>query len=144
MTTLYDPIEWTERLVTGIAEIDKQHRILVDAINDANVRLTADHDIQLIAQITKDLLSYAIYHFETEEDLMRAYGYHEAACADAEAHLRQHREFSAKVIDVRAGLRDGRRISREGLLAFLNGWLVDHIMHTDQRLGAFIKGKRTP
>lgn len=142
MKALYDPIEWNDKLVTGVAEIDKQHRVLVDAINDANVRLMADHDIALVEQITKDLLSYAIYHFETEEDLMQQFGYQETSAEDAALHQKQHREFSAQVIAVRDGLRDGRSISREDLLSFLNGWLVNHIMSTDQRLGAFIRQKR--
>jgi len=143
MTAIYDPIEWNDSLLTGVDEIDRQHRILVNSINEANVRLMEDHDIALIEQITKDLLSYAIYHFETEEDLMREYGYNAESAADNELHLKQHREFSAQVVAVRDGLRDGKSISREDLLAFLNGWLVNHIMNTDQRLGEFIRQKRT-
>lgn len=142
MAALYDPIEWTEKLITGVPEIDKQHRVLVDSINEANIRLMDDHDIKVVEQITKDLLSYAIYHFETEEDLMQQMGYERESAADAQLHQKQHREFSAQVLAVRDGLRDGKAISREDLLSFLNGWLVSHIMNTDQRLGAFIKQKR--
>ena len=142
MKALYDPIEWNEKLLTGVTEIDSQHKILVDAINDANSRLMEDHDIKLVEQITKDLLSYAIFHFETEEDLMQQYGYDGESTEDAQLHQKQHREFSSQVLAVRDGLRDGKEISREDLLAFLNGWLISHIMNTDQRLGAFIKQKR--
>ena len=142
MKALYDPIEWNEKLLTGVTEIDTQHKILVDAINDANSRLMQDHDIKLVEQITKDLLSYAIFHFETEEDLMQQYGYDGESAEDAQLHQKQHREFSSQVLSVRDGLRDGKEISREDLLAFLNGWLISHIMNTDQRLGAFIKKKR--
>lgn len=142
MAAIYDPIEWTEKLVTGVPEIDNQHRVLVDSINEANIRLMSDHDIKLVEQITKDLLSYAIYHFETEEDLMQQTGYEHESADDAQLHQKQHREFSAQVIAVRDGLRDGKAISRKDLLAFLNGWLVNHIMNTDQRLGAFIRQKR--
>lgn len=142
MTALHDPIEWTEQLMTGVTEIDKQHHYLVNAINEANRRLSEEHDIKLVEQITKDLLAYAIYHFETEEDLMQAYGYREESAADAERHLQQHRDFSSRVVAVRNDLHDGKAISREDLLGFLNGWLVNHIMNTDQRLGAFIRQKR--
>lgn len=142
MKALYDPIEWNEKLLTGITEIDNQHKILVDAINEANIRLMEDHDIKLVEQITKDLLSYAIFHFETEEDLMQQYAYDGESAEDAQLHQKQHREFSSQVLAVRDGLRDGKEISREDLLAFLNGWLISHIMNTDQRLGVFIKKKR--
>lgn len=142
MTALYDPIEWNEKLLTGVAEIDNQHKILVDSINEANSRLMEDHDIKLVEQITKNLLAYAIFHFETEEDLMLQYDYDGESAEAALLHQKQHREFSTQVLAVRDGLRDGKEISREDLLAFLNGWLISHIMNTDQHLGTFIKQKR--
>ncbi len=142
MAAEYDPIEWTPALETGVAEIDQQHRYLVNAINDANMQLAAEHDISLIEQITKDLLSYAIFHFDTEEELMQTLGYEQAAPEEATRHQQQHRQFSAQVIAVRDQLNNGLKISREDLLAFLNGWLINHIMHTDQDLGAFILKKR--
>lgn len=142
MSAASDPIQWSEQLATGIAEIDRQHRFLIDAINDANHKLRAFPDLKLIEQITKDLLGYAIYHFETEEDLMLDHGYTEESVADAELHKKQHREFSAQVIAVRDTLRAGNPISIEELLDFLNSWLVNHIMNTDQRLAAFIRQKQ--
>lgn len=142
MTALYDPIEWRAELETGVPEIDRQHRYLVEAINNANLRLRDDPEVDQVEQITKDLLGYAIYHFETEEDLMQQYGYAAAAGADAALHQKQHRDFSASVIAVRDRLREGQPISREELLSFLNGWLLNHIMNTDQKLGAFIRQKR--
>jgi hemerythrin-like metal-binding protein len=142
MSTAFDPIEWTEGLTTGIAEIDRQHRYLVDAINDAKHKLKDFPDLKLIEQISKDLLGYAIYHFETEEDLMLEYGYTEESKADAETHQKQHRDFSAQVMAVRDTLRDGQPVSVEELLSFLNNWLVNHIMNTDQRLAEFIRTKQ--
>jgi hemerythrin-like metal-binding protein len=128
----HDPIIWNTDLVTGVDEIDDQHRILVKTINDAGVQ-----------QITRDLLSYAIYHFETEEELMAQHNYIGVHPADATAHHQQHRSFSAKVVAVREGLKTGTPISREDLLSFLNGWLVGHIMNTDKKLAAFLLTQRT-
>jgi hemerythrin len=137
-------IVWNDDLVTGIAKIDEQHRILVNSINDANTRLTINSNAEMLEQISRDLLSYALYHFETEEELMHEYNYAEANSEDADAHLRQHREFSAKVVEVREGIKAGNLISREDLLTFLNGWLINHILKTDKRLAAFILAKDDP
>ena len=144
MSAVFDPIEWTDQLATGIAEIDRQHRFLVDAINDANHKLTDFPDLKLIEQITKDLLGYAIYHFETEEDLMLEYGYTAESTADAELHERQHRDFSVRVMAIRDSLRGGNQVSIEDLLGFLNRWLISHIMDTDQLLASFIRQKKPP
>ncbi|MBF0355792.1 MAG: hemerythrin family protein [Alphaproteobacteria bacterium] len=133
---------WSDSFVTGVAEIDEQHRILVNTLNEANSKLTDTSSIELLEQITRDLLSYALYHFETEEDLMQNYDYVGEKSDESGTHLEQHRAFSAKVVAVRDGLKSGSRISRDDLLSFLNGWLVNHILNTDKKLGAFISAKR--
>lgn len=142
MANTHDPIIWDESYETGVAEIDDQHRILVNTLNEANTRLESEANIELLTQITKDLLSYALYHFETEEELMQDYGYRENATEDADTHRRQHREFSSKVVAVRDGLKAGIPISREELLSFLNGWLLNHIQNTDRKLGDYILQQR--
>lgn len=139
----HDPIIWNNDLVTGVEEIDHQHRILVKTLNDAGVQLSGNRDAALLEQITRDLLAYAIYHFETEEELMAQTSYAVACPQDAAAHQQQHRSFSAKVVAVREGLKSGTPISREDLLSFLNGWLVGHIMNTDKKLAAFILGQQS-
>ncbi|MFA5080933.1 MAG: bacteriohemerythrin [Hydrogenophilaceae bacterium] len=140
--TGYEPIEWDDSFNTGVAEIDEQHHILVNTLNEANAKLAGDVSIDFVEEITQDLLSYALYHFETEEGLMQEYGYHEAGTGDAERHLQQHRSFSSRVVAVRDNLRAGMPISREDLITFLNNWLVNHILNTDKKLGAFIVARR--
>lgn len=134
----HESIVWNDKLVTGVAIIDEQHRILVNTFNEANAKLAANTGAELLEHITRDLLSYALYHFETEEELMQEYGYGEYNAEDADAHTQQHRGFSAKVVAVREGIKAGRLVSREDLLSFLNSWLIDHILNTDKRLAAFL------
>jgi hemerythrin-like metal-binding protein len=138
----HEPMTWNVNFETGVTEIDDQHRILVNALNEVNNQSAGNSSAEFLEKITRDLLSYALYHFETEEELMREYGYEEEEGQDAEAHLQQHRSFSAQVVAVRDGLKAGNLISREELLGFLNSWLVNHILNTDRRLGAFIVAKR--
>lgn len=55
----------------------------------------------------------------------------------------QHRAFSSKVVAFRDGLKSATPIApADHLLAFLNKWLVDHILNTDKRFGSFILTKR--
>jgi len=138
----HELIIWNDDLVTGVDKIDQQHRILVNSINDANARLASNCSAEILDQISRDLLSYALYHFETEEELMEEFGYAETHAEDADLHLNQHREFSSTVVAVREGIKSGHLISREDLLTFLNGWLINHILKTDKRLGTFIVAKK--
>jgi len=138
----HELIIWNDKLVTGVAEIDEQHRILINSINEANTRLANNTSAEIQDQITRDLLSYALYHFETEEELMQEFNYAEAKAEDSDTHLQQHRAFSSTVVSVRENIKAGNLISREDLLSFLNGWLINHILNTDKRLAAFILFKR--
>ncbi len=131
-----EPIVWNESLVTGVAIIDEQHQILVNMFNEANHRLTESSGRSVLEEIVRDLMSYALYHFDTEEDLMVEKGYDQQG---REAHFREHRSFSAKISGLQQDLGQGKLISREELLSFLNGWLLNHILNTDQRLGKFLK-----
>ncbi|MDO8989582.1 MAG: bacteriohemerythrin [Sideroxyarcus sp.] len=132
------PIQWNDAMLTGVPEIDKQHRILVDTLNEAQIKLTGEVDDAQFEQITRDLLAYAIYHFNTEEQLMRQYGYAAASSDEAGAHLAAHRSFSERVVALRDKARENKQESREALLVFLKNWLTNHIMTTDKRLAQFI------
>lgn len=131
----HEPIVWNDKLMTGVQAIDDQHQILVNMINDLNRRLTEKISPDELQEVVHDLMSYALYHFDTEEELMVE---NEYLAADRDAHFAQHRDFSAKVSGLQQGLKQGETVSREELLTFLNGWLINHILKTDMRLGAFL------
>jgi len=132
------PMEWTDGLLTGIDEIDRQHRILIDTLIAARAALNCPGAGLPFEQITRDLLAYAIYHFDTEEQLMQRHGYGMFDPELAEWHLAQHRGFSARVVAMRADESRGNGEGDAALLAFLEGWLVNHILTTDQSLAQFI------
>jgi len=136
----HEPIVWNDRFLIGIERIDDQHKVLVSTLNEANASLAVRFTGEALEQITHSLLSYALYHFETEESLMQRYDYAGLAAADAEEHHMEHRGFSRQVVALRDGIRDGRLVTREELLSFLNRWLINHILHIDKRLGEFLLG----
>jgi hemerythrin-like metal-binding protein len=133
-----DTIEWSDALLTGVAEMDQQHRILVDTLIEARTNLTDDASKPLFERITRDLLAYAIYHFNTEEQLMLRYAYAVAAPEAVAGHLAAHRHFSERVVELRSAARLGKMGSRDALLSFLETWLVDHILKVDKQLGQFL------
>lgn len=141
---LHEPIEWNEAMETGIAQIDRQHRVLVDILNHAVLKLSANPHDPLFGQLTHDLVDYADYHFRTEEELMRRYGYDAANGDDANFHVEQHRGFAAQVAAMERDTRIGREPTQDALVTFLRNWLVNHIMTIDKRLGQYIATQTTP
>lgn len=136
-----EPTEMLPSIETGIEVIDSQHQILISTLNKAAEKLGEDNHADIFDQITRDLLAYALYHFETEERLMQQYGYEQAEAEQAREHIRQHREFSARMVEIRAQKNMEDRETRVVLLEFLNDWLMLHICNIDQRLAKFIKDK---
>jgi len=136
-----EEIKWSTDYETGVEDIDDQHHILVNTLNEANEILTKEYSLENLQNITKDLLSYALYHFETEEELMQKYNYEGEAKKDFDNHMKQHRDFSAKVVDVRDSLKAGNLIEQDELISFLLNWLLNHIEKTDKKFGKFLQEK---
>lgn len=136
-----EEIVWSKDYEVGVNEIDEQHQILVNTLNDANKILASDYSLESLENITKDLLSYALYHFETEEELMSKYDYKTYFLSDYETHINQHRNFSAEVASVRKSIKQGNLIEKSDLINFLVNWLINHINNTDKKLGVFLKEK---
>ena len=135
----FQPLEWADRMATGISAIDKQHHFLVDTLQEANEKLLRDENGVLLHQIARDLLGYALTHFETEETLMKRYDYATAFPEDARTHIAQHREFSRQIVAICEQLREGREVSSLEVLTFLNQWLNEHLLGIDQLLGKFLR-----
>ena len=134
-------IKWDNSYNTGVEDIDEQHRILVNTINEASTKLDLDSSLESLEAITKDLLSYALYHFETEEEMMAEHNYKAYSKEEYETHMKQHRDFSAQVVAVRESIKAGKPISKEELISFLTNWLINHINKTDKKLAAFLNSK---
>jgi hemerythrin len=125
-----EKIIWTANLETGIADIDNQHRHLVDIINTLTDSIGAATKETLIGAIT-ELKAYAEYHFQAEEGIMET-----ARSPYLPAHRGEHQAFIDQVtlfdLDV--------ILASDGLAAdmlyFLRNWLTHHILQEDKKFVA--------
>ncbi|MCG7898403.1 MAG: bacteriohemerythrin [Candidatus Thiodiazotropha lotti] len=132
---------WSDEMATGVDVIDSQHKNLLQMVNEAYQGLDKDVSDIVFQRITKELLSYAIYHFQTEEHLMQEYGYFDECPEEAAQHVSEHRDFSAKVVTARDGVNSEVKEEMEEILTFLNAWILNHTQNVDIKLGNFIKNK---
>lgn len=125
-------IQWSDRLLTGVEVIDKQHKELVDIINGMLDAIIKDEGREKIANTFIFLESYVSNHFSTEEELMIKTNYPEYAL-----HTSQHIQFVERFHILK------QRFEKEGINSdivltlnrHLVQWLVSHILRTDKRLG---------
>ena len=122
---------WSPLFETGLAEVDAQHRRLVELVNqlgrDAD-SATPEH----IDRALNELAEYTVYHFSCEEAIMAQ---DHVAPAHAERHKETHRRFIRQVGDWLERRRTEETIGLGQMLEYLANWLVFHILGDDQSLG---------
>ena len=136
------PLLLDESALTGIEEIDRQHQHLLNLFNDANQALTLNVSPVHTGSVVRELLGYSIYHFNTEESLMREYAVTAEEKSEADEHIAQHRQFSQRIVSLQEKLLKRRYVDPDELLAFLTGWIDEHVMGTDKTLARLILNRR--
>ncbi len=126
---------WSSALSVGIESIDRQHKRLIDLINRLSKAVINHGDRQAAGRILDELIDYATVHFRTEEELFDRYGY-----AEGKQHREVHEKLASRIIAYRNEFRQGAELEIS-LLEFLKSWLVEHIMQTDKRYSAFLRGQ---
>jgi len=140
-----ESFHWEQYFETGISDVDKQHKKLVDIINKFGNLLTqytiAYADIEVIF---KELADYTVYHFEDEEAGMIEAGLDER---HLEAHQLEHKQFLEEVTSLYSHISPQNLETSRHLLEYLINWLAFHILGLDQIMAqqmSDIKSGKTP
>ncbi|HLO64653.1 MAG TPA: bacteriohemerythrin [Azonexus sp.] len=131
-------LQWSDTFATGVDRIDRQHRMLLNILNDANHCFRHGGNAEAQARALEDLIGYTIYHFDSEEELMESGSYGDRWPDDERNHVREHRAFAKAAAEYQLAIKQGGSIDYARLFGFLNNWLLNHVMGTDQKLGAFL------
>lgn len=129
-------IQWRDQMNVGIPEVDEDHRHLVAIINDfegAARRGAGQVDEGNMRSILRRLQLYAREHFAREEAMQSRAGYDGLAENKAQHALllRALTDFIALYMEGKLG---ASAVATEKMTAFLNRWLVDHILKTDLKM----------
>jgi hemerythrin len=134
MTAELDPV-----LLTGVDEIDAQHRELFDrvgALLDASRHRRSREEV---IRVLEFLGRYAVEHFAAEERTMEQAGY-----PKLEGHRAEHRQL-VKELEI---LRHELKSEGPGPLFVIRvgnrvtGWLREHIYRTDRVLAEWLRAQR--
>lgn len=135
--TKEDPFVFSERYRTGIELIDQEHMRLFEIIHDVNDLIHNDllHDkYDEIMRLVEELREYTKHHFSDEENYMQQIRY-----PGIEAQKRAHAAFVARLteidIDDLDTIDDNQQEYLQELIQFLAGWLINHILKMDKKIG---------
>ena len=123
-------VEWSDVLSVGIEEIDAQHRVLVDLVNQMHEAIHQHKGTAAVNEILGKLADYTRIHFAVEESLMRILDY-----PDYQTHKQHHEELVAEVRELQRKVNDEHKSISFELLQFLKKWLINHIIHEDKLYG---------
>lgn len=124
-------IGWREDLLTGIDEVDTQHRELFLRFGNLLTACNDGKGNEEVLRLFMFLDEYVVAHFAAEERIMRHCGY-----VDYLEHKRQHQKFARDLEELKRKLRDGGAglslvISTNQMMI---EWLTRHIEKMDKEI----------
>lgn len=128
-----ETVSWTNALLTGVDEVDAEHRYYFEILHRFNKARADGFDPRRVRTLMNDLLAYIEMHFRNEETIMRDAGY-----PGAERHMTAHRGATKAIHGLLAG-NPGNDEVHAFLNSFLSRWLVGHIQSEDRAFGEWLE-----
>lgn len=129
-------MKWSDSFSVGVNEFDKQHKQLLDLINDFYEHIRSRSNEDNLAILIKEMKAYTRYHFKAEEDALRLWNY-----PHLDAQIEAHTEFVNKVEDLEQRFQEGKLKLSFEVTSFLRSWVVEHIQKEDKEYADFLKLK---
>lgn len=130
-------VTWSDALYSvKIKEMDSHHKKIVELINKLHDAMMNGNGKNVLLPIFNDLKSYAKYHFEAEEKLMKQYNYPHLSTQE-----REHKMFIDKISELYEKFSSGSKEMSIETLKFLKNWLYDHILKEDKQYSHFFNDK---
>jgi len=127
-------IKWSNSYSVGIDQFDKEHKRLINIINNLNKAMLEGKGKSIANNIVEELIEYTATHFKNEEEFLLKHNY-----PDFESHKRVHDRFVDKVLGIQEDIEKGKANLSIEIIDFLKDWLIKHIMGTDKKYGEMYK-----
>lgn len=128
-----NPCEFVDEYRTGIPLIDAEHQELFRIVGKANDAVRSDLEefkYGDVVELLNELKIYAMSHFEDEEEYMESIHYD-----GYPAQKRAHEAFTEKFSTFSEfDARENPQEYLEGIVEYLLGWLVNHILNADKKI----------
>lgn len=129
---------FTEKYMTGIPNIDREHKMLFDIIEEAFRMVESEESENIydeIMDLLDDLEEYTTVHFASEEAYMESINH-------PYLYIKQQKTAHAIFIDKMHDRYNGEMLENhkeflEEMLDFLYSWLSNHILKMDKLIGHF-------
>ncbi len=125
---------WDNSLLVNITLLDNQHKKFFAVFDELETLNSKGGNIDQVLPMIDELRKYAIYHFNTEEELML-----QANSPNREFHISQHNLFRKKFVNFDLAYNYKNRELINEIINFLRTWLILHICGVDINYSESIK-----
>jgi len=129
-------VEWDKKYSIGVSEIDKQHKRLMEILNDTikhsnGVKID---ERKYFNKNRKKAEKYLKKHFETEEKILSKTNYKKL-----EEHKAEHKKFLDEIVKINEEIdKNIREINLFNSTAYIKEWLLNHIKNYDKKADKYI------
>lgn len=124
-------MQWSKQYATGIERIDEQHKMLFEMTETFRTAVNKKVGNRVYESVLESLESYAIAHFNFEEECMERY-----RCPVAEKNKQEHKNFVEELagFQQRYAANGFDPLDADKLIEMVNRWLAGHICRVDIHL----------
>lgn len=117
---------WDESFSVHVPELDNEHKIIVNIINDIHDAFIAGKGNEMILKAVDALVDYTQTHFKNEELFME-----ELHFEKLDEHKQKHEQLIRDVKSFKVRIQDHETIGFFEIMDFLRKWLFNHILSED-------------
>ena len=129
---------WREDFLTGIKEIDDQHRILFKYLEELQNFSIRDSEINSdeVYRNVSDTWTFAVKHFFAEESLMKDLNYPEF-----QTHRTSHQRIASNFMELKNRIKN-KKVNKGDLNEFCDlifNWFTEDTLPLDQKFAIYLK-----
>ena len=136
MSVATGAFHWTEAYSVNIAVLDRQHKQLIDTMNQLDQALRKGEGKAALDSVLDKLAEYALVHFAAEESLMQEHNF-----PGFFTHRTQHAEFLKRLAEYLEAHKAGKPGTPVSLLFFMQEWMKEHLIKADKLYSAFLNAR---
>ncbi len=129
-------IQWQDAYSVGNAVIDRQHRFVINLINELYDGLRDGKDSLEISPFLEKLDKYVRAHFAYEEKYLEDNEY-----PNKDQHFELHKEMKIKALEFSWSGRHPEMEPAAEIFDFLKRWWLNHILKEDMAYARYFRGK---
>ncbi len=126
-------VQWNPSFSVQVKEMDAQHQVLIEIVNQLHEAMRAGKGSQEIGAIVDQMIAYSQRHFQQEEQLLANQQYPGLLHQKGE-----HRAFIQKAQEFKQKAAQGQAALSVTVSGYLKDWWTNHIQVEDKKYSQYL------